>query len=281
LSQDTNLYHSLYQNKDPSRSLISNNDLLYTLSLFALEPSRWVRRHEWRSLTDLELCALGTFWKSMGVAMSIDFSALTTTHPHWNTSGLTFLQALDTWAESYESATMLPSPANKTTADETTTLLLYDVPTALRPHGRLVVSALMDPRLRTAMSYESPPPWLDRTVAAALALRKYVLRYAMLPRPWAWRKRKLAEMPDANGRLFSLEYQAEPWYVQATVWNRWGVLAWIKWAGGKPVPGPEWQSEGFLTKEVGPKSVRGKGEKEFGVETERLMGLGRGGCPFG
>jgi hypothetical protein len=37
---------------------ISNDDLLYTLSLFVLEPHRWVKETEWREMTDMELCAL-------------------------------------------------------------------------------------------------------------------------------------------------------------------------------------------------------------------------------
>jgi hypothetical protein len=49
-----NYLHGIYQKVD----LISNDDLLYTLALFALEPGKWISRYEWRDLTDLELCAL-------------------------------------------------------------------------------------------------------------------------------------------------------------------------------------------------------------------------------
>jgi len=49
-----NYIHSMYQKS----GLISNDDLLYTLSLFAVEPERWINRFEWRSLTEMELCAL-------------------------------------------------------------------------------------------------------------------------------------------------------------------------------------------------------------------------------
>lgn len=37
---------------------ISNEDMIYTLALFALEPARWIKRYEWRELTDLEYCSL-------------------------------------------------------------------------------------------------------------------------------------------------------------------------------------------------------------------------------
>jgi hypothetical protein len=49
-----NYIHGIYQ-KD---GLISNDDMLYTLSLFAVEPRNWIARYEWRDLTDMELCAL-------------------------------------------------------------------------------------------------------------------------------------------------------------------------------------------------------------------------------
>jgi hypothetical protein len=47
-------FESLYQKKN----LISNDDLLYTLSLFAIEPVRWVKRYEWREMTEMEICAM-------------------------------------------------------------------------------------------------------------------------------------------------------------------------------------------------------------------------------
>ena len=39
------------------KGFISNDDFLYTLGLFALEPIRWVERYEWRSLSLMEKCA--------------------------------------------------------------------------------------------------------------------------------------------------------------------------------------------------------------------------------
>lgn len=48
-----NYLHSRYQ----KAGKISNDDMLYTLSLFVLEVERWVGLYEWRSLTPLEICA--------------------------------------------------------------------------------------------------------------------------------------------------------------------------------------------------------------------------------
>jgi hypothetical protein len=49
-----NYLHGRYQ----KAGKISNDDLLYTLSLFVLEVERWVRLYDWRALTPLEMCAL-------------------------------------------------------------------------------------------------------------------------------------------------------------------------------------------------------------------------------
>jgi hypothetical protein len=49
-----NYLHSRYQ----KAGKISNDDMLYTLSLFVLEVKRWVGLYEWRSLTPLEICAM-------------------------------------------------------------------------------------------------------------------------------------------------------------------------------------------------------------------------------
>jgi hypothetical protein len=49
-----NYMHNRYQ----KAGKISNDDMLYTLSLFVLEPERWIRQYEWRSLTPMEKCAM-------------------------------------------------------------------------------------------------------------------------------------------------------------------------------------------------------------------------------
>jgi hypothetical protein len=50
-------------------SKILNDDMLYTLSLFVLEPIRWTSRFEWRDITDLERCVMGVYWKDLSKAI--------------------------------------------------------------------------------------------------------------------------------------------------------------------------------------------------------------------
>ena len=49
-----NFLHSRYQ----KAGKISNDDMLYTLSLFILEVESWIKMYEWRELTEMEACAL-------------------------------------------------------------------------------------------------------------------------------------------------------------------------------------------------------------------------------
>lgn len=49
-----NYLHSRYQKANK----ISNDDMLYTLSLFVLEVERWIRLWDWRSMTPMEICGL-------------------------------------------------------------------------------------------------------------------------------------------------------------------------------------------------------------------------------
>jgi len=49
-----NYIHSIYQ----KQGYVSNDDMLYTLALFVLEPISWIKQYEWRELTDLEICAM-------------------------------------------------------------------------------------------------------------------------------------------------------------------------------------------------------------------------------
>ena len=147
-----NYVHGVYQKS----GLILNDDLLYTLCLFAAEPMRWINRYEWRTLENFEKCALGTFWKSIGDAMGIGYEGLKSGQTGW-TDGLQWLEEIIEWAEEYEKRCMLPDINNKTTAEETTGLLLWYVPSAMKGIGKSLVSALMDDRLRTAMMYVFPP----------------------------------------------------------------------------------------------------------------------------
>ena len=150
-----NYIHSQYQK--PGKTNIKDDDLLYTLALFAGEPIRWIDQYEWRKLEDFEKCAIGTFWKAIGDAMGIGYQNLrsgTEGGTPW-TDGLQWLDELNEWSVKYEEKYMVPDKNNQKTAEQTVAILLYNLPKSAKPYGRKIVSALMDDRLRTAMMYVS------------------------------------------------------------------------------------------------------------------------------
>lgn len=141
-----NYIHSVYQKSGK----LLDDDMLYTLALFAREPARWIKQYEWRELEDFERCAIGTFWKSIGDAMGIGYEKLKSGKDGW-VDGLHWLDEAVEWAEEYEKRCMRPHVNNKITAEQTVAVLLWNVPPAMKGIGKHLVSALMDDRLRTAM----------------------------------------------------------------------------------------------------------------------------------
>lgn len=124
--------------------------MLYTLSLFAIEPIRFVQMFEWRSMSDLERCAIGTYWKRLGDGLGISFDDLPSGKTGFR-DGLHFLEELTEWSHKYEEEHMKPSAANKEVADKTMDVLVYALPKPLKPVGVKFASCVMDERLRTAM----------------------------------------------------------------------------------------------------------------------------------
>ena len=143
-----NYIHSQYQKSGQ----ILDDDLLYTLALFAGEQVRWVDKYEWRKLEDFEKCAIGTFWKAIGDAMGIPFKKLKSGSEGW-VDGLQWFEEIDEWSAEYERRFMVPDKNNQKTADQTVAILLFSIPRFAKGVGRKIVSALMDERLRTAMMY--------------------------------------------------------------------------------------------------------------------------------
>jgi len=211
--------------------------------------------------------------------MNISYADLPSFILGWQ-DGLHWYEEIEVWSKQYEKRCMLPDALNKNTADETTALLLYDVPASTLPVGRAVVSALMDDRLRKAMMYPPPPAWVQTSVEAGLNLRKLLLRHLALPRPCFLQHSIISDQAASGGRYHRTEYESEPWYVESNIRNRWGLQASFKWMAGRPIPGPAFRPEGYLIEEVGPQSLEGLGRKEVEATKEKLMNAGRSGCPF-
>ncbi|KAK2858369.1 hypothetical protein FQN49_004800 [Arthroderma sp. PD_2] len=261
---------------------ILDDDMLYTLSLFALEPSRWIDRYDWRKVSDLERCAAGTFWKSIGDSMEIRYDKLPSAATGFR-DGLHWLEELDAWSREYEAEYMVPDKHNHQTANETVDLLLYNAPSFTHPVMRKGVTFLMEDRLRVAMMYERPE-WVYRFIFGnILALRQLVARHLMLPRPYCLRVVRLSEDVDQAAPHNVLVWDNAPYYVKPTLWNRWGPEALYSRLLGRPVPGDEGDKyfpNGFNPPDVGPKRFLGKG-KEYLEQTKKRLQVERTGqCPF-
>ncbi|KAM0794591.1 hypothetical protein BDR22DRAFT_883404 [Usnea florida] len=279
-----NYIHSQYQK--PGKTKIKDDDLLYTLSLFAGEPTRWIDQYEWRKLEDFEKCAIGTFWKAIGDAMGIGYQNLRSGAnggAPW-TDALQWLDELNEWSAKYEERYMVPDINNQKTAEQTVAILLYNLPKSAQPYGTKIVSALMDDRLRTAMMFEKPSKVFFILVSALFTVRKFFVRYLMFPRPQILRVHKTTYEPSQSGTYHFTTYEAHPWYVKPSLWNRYGPMVWMTWILGLPVPGDEgdrYRPNGYKIPEVGPDSMRGKGVDFMRTSKERLEGQRQRRCPFG
>lgn len=68
-------------------------------------------------MNDMEMCAIGTFWKSLGDSMGISYEDLPRYKTGWK-DGLEFYEDIKEWAVNYEVKYMVPAATNKKTADE-------------------------------------------------------------------------------------------------------------------------------------------------------------------
>ncbi|KAF2691348.1 hypothetical protein K458DRAFT_438974 [Lentithecium fluviatile CBS 122367] len=272
-----NYLHGRYQKVGK----ISNDDMMFTLALFVVEVEKWIRLYEWRSLTPMEICAFGTHWKAIGDVMGIQWDDLT--HgPNDFKDGLEFFEDIKEWSEAYEKSYMVPDKWNHQLAEETAKILMINAPSSFHPYAKQVIIAMMDDRLRKAMIYDPPPPIYPRAISFIIELRKLVLRHLFPPRPYYLRFTSIAETPDpVTGRIYTTQYEGEPWYTKPTFMERYSLLSWYRWMLGLPFPdGKRFKPEGFSHFEVGPEKLEGHGVRECEETRDRLMASKRGGCPF-
>ncbi|KAI8625618.1 hypothetical protein F5Y19DRAFT_449589 [Xylariaceae sp. FL1651] len=166
-----NHIHSYYR---PSGKM-SDNDLLYTLSLYVLEVIRWVDKYEWRPLTRKERCALATLWKSLGEKLRIPYNNLPS-HQSGFKNALHWLQELEEWGQTYEERNMKRSPDALLVAHKHLDTWLQNVPTSVKPVARSMIAVIIDPELRLAMDINNPSAASKFIVHAIIHTRKFFRR---------------------------------------------------------------------------------------------------------
>jgi hypothetical protein len=240
-----NYLHSLYKNN------ISNDDMLYTLSLFILEPIRWAKKYDWRSLAPIEEEARFIYLKEMGERMKIENIPTT-------------LKEIEEWSDNYEVNYMTYSKDNQICGEATLALMLSFYPNCMQNFVRKALISLIDERLRIAMGFEKSPIWIKRLITTILNIRAFLL-HCTLPRIY----------PDDNGqgptscsmtedgRYQRTNYIFEPWYVKETWLSK--ILPLIR-----KRPGPQYKSHGFKPEELGPEKFAGKGVEAMNKDAKMM-----------
>ena len=141
---------------------IPNDQMLYVLTTFVVVTRRWIDRHGYRPMMDVEVESMVRYWQRMGELMNIsDIPA--------DYAG--FAEYLDT----YERERFGFSPGGRAVSDATFALIEERFPTPLRALVHQVTMSMIAPHLRRALGYLDPPEAVSGLVAAGLRLRKRVI----------------------------------------------------------------------------------------------------------
>ena len=101
-------------------------------------------------MSDLEMCACGTYWKNMGDAMEISYKKLPSFARGWR-DGLHWLDEVREWSDEYEKAHMVPSDTNKYLTDSQFAYILPNLPAKYREPCKHTAVALLGDRLRRSV----------------------------------------------------------------------------------------------------------------------------------
>jgi hypothetical protein len=153
---------------------IENEDFLYTLSVFFLEPIRWNELLGWRRYTEKEKLAYFYFWREVGKLMNI--KAIPDTFESFERFSLDYEQRYFRFAET-----------NRKIADATIGIFEGWLPRFLRWSVKPAVVALLDDLTREGFGYRKQPHLLTRLLRGALRLRAHIIRLLPANRtPYQW-----------------------------------------------------------------------------------------------
>ncbi|GLJ45933.1 hypothetical protein SUGI_0967160 [Cryptomeria japonica] len=178
---------------------ISNDDFVYSLCLFILEPIRFSIKYGFRKWTEGEKEAQFIVWHDIGVRMGIKNIPES-------------LEEMDRFSRQYEASHMVYSKSNKVLADNTLELFLSTVPALLRPLAKWAVFALCEERMVNAMDYPRQPFWFIWTVnSIAKFCCGTLVRWLLPPRPVSWSTQRIPlqeeEEEEEDEKVYKLRYQ--------------------------------------------------------------------------
>lgn len=148
---------------------IDNEDFLYVLSASLLEPIRWNQRYGWRRFTETEQLALFYFWRGVGERMHIQHLPTT-------------LAEFDRFNRDYEAHHFAYSPDNAAVGNAVVGLMQQWLPMGCGWIVPVVMAALIDAPMRTAMGWAQPLPGLTAAMATGFRLRRWFIQRGWWPR---------------------------------------------------------------------------------------------------
>ena len=144
---------------------IPNDEFIYVLSTFILEPIRWNARFGWRPLLEQEKLAAYYYWREVGRRMNIKEIP-----PDY--------ESLERYNIEYEETHFRFAEPNYRLAKATRDLFLgWFLPKPLWRLGEPFIYAIMDDRLLAAVGFPKPVPWIRKFAEAALKMRARLLRF--------------------------------------------------------------------------------------------------------
>ncbi|KDR69369.1 hypothetical protein GALMADRAFT_255871 [Galerina marginata CBS 339.88] len=251
---------------------IKNDDFLYNLALFMIEPIRWTARFDWRPHSPLEIQAIFVLWTEVGRRMGIQ--------DIW-----TSYDEMVDWATQYEIDNMVPSEASQQLAQITIEHLFERMPKIPLLHTAVYQTALalLDKRTRKAMGLRDPSPRAAAIVPRVFLLRAFFVRHFCLPRwnPSLWVSLDSSHKVDEAGvpRMSTVfKRQGGPWYYPETIglgYLMQRVLIAFGLQSRDQLPGKQWRSQGYRLEEMGPVRFENAGHEQVMHEASVLQG-----CPI-
>ncbi|PPQ75159.1 hypothetical protein CVT24_007487 [Panaeolus cyanescens] len=254
----TNWLHSKYK--------ISNDDYLYSLCLYILEPARWAEQVGWRALSPLEKESFYVFWCEVASRMGIKDVPES-------------LAELEAWSTAYEERCMVPTENNRDLALRTIDeQVLSAVPTifGLKTFAKKCFISTLDDLVREATMQPKQPAYLTSLMNGILVLVGFVQGWFMLPRSDENFHHPVdIRYPVKDGkvcpRMVPNIFAPHPWYRPEQsgllkIWDR--ILVGLGWY--HEMPGP--QSNGYRLEEMGSLQFENSGREEVMRMAEELQG---------
>ncbi|KAH7371371.1 hypothetical protein BKA66DRAFT_572865 [Pyrenochaeta sp. MPI-SDFR-AT-0127] len=236
-----NWIHSRYGSK------IHMDQMVYTLCLLTCEALQWIDKYDWRKTVALEKHASWVFWYEVGRRMGLEDVPLS-------------FEACAAFIEDFETRKMAPSQDNALIAKGVFSLYASTIPAFLTPVVHAVLIAFMDTRLSAAFKL---PVYRTRFVQSflcfLLAVRKYFVRYLMLPR---YSTMQVFGEENAAGYRPMMFWEIEPWYVASSKSCSWLYSAYTRFFKLPMAGDAKFRPEGYKLQEIGPKHLEGKGGEE-------------------